>query len=256
MKHRLSPKNKFSLPLQICLLMLFFSAFADAKAQETNPVWDFKVYGGFSIGASSPLSFPQEIRKIDRYAPAFSPRIGVESIYRLNEKWGLAGQIALEHKGFEVKNRVKSLYTEMEMKEEMYVGNFTGKNSTEVSNLYISVPVSATYFFSDNWQAQAGLYISFLASSHFSGSASDGYIRRGSPIGEKTEVDLATFDFSDKQNKTDYGLVVTGERKIFSKVALRGQLAWGLRDLFPSEFTGISFKMYNIYGTVGLCYQL
>lgn len=251
----LSPRKFFKL-LQICLLMLFFSSFTMVKAQETNPVWDFKVYGGFSIGASSPLSFPSEIRKIECYAPGFLPRIGVETVYRLNEKWGIAGQIALEYKGFEVKNRVKSLYTEMEMKEEKYVGNFTGQNSTEINNLYLSLPISTTYFFSDNWQAQAGMYISFLANSHFSGSASDGYIRRGSPIGEKTEVDLATFDFSDKQNKIDYGLVVAGERKIFSKVALRGQLAWGLRTLFPTDFTGISFKMYNIYGTVGLSYQL
>lgn len=245
-------KSRFILPA--CCLML---SFVFAQAQPSPHQWEFKVNAAYNIGGSSPLPLPVEIRKIESFEPAaFSPHLAAEVIYRFDSRWGVSAQLALDYKGFTVKNRVKNLHTEIEMGEEMYIGNFTGKNTSIIKNYYLSIPVLANYRLSERWDVQLGPYFAWLCRPYFQGNASDGYIRQGSPIGEKTIVDKATFDFSDSQNKFDFGLLAAAEWGFYRNLALRGQLAWGLRPLFPSDFTGISFKMYNIYASIGLSYRL
>jgi hypothetical protein len=241
--------------LAVILLVLFSSA--HAKAQDEYSSWIFKINAGYNLGGTSPVSFPVEIRKIEKFSPSgIAPHFALEATRQLNKDWGIAAQIALDHKGFTVCDRVKNLHTEIEMKDDKFTGNFTGKNTTEIRNIYLSLPVMVTCRISDKWTTQSGLYIAYLYNPHFNGHVSDGYIRRGSPIGEKTLVDYASFDFSKEQNKFDYGILLAGERALYSRFALRGQLSWGLNSLFPSGFTGITFKMYNIYGSVGLSYRL
>jgi hypothetical protein len=245
----------FLKPFAVVLLVFLFSA--HVKAQDNDPSWEFKINGGFNLGGSSPASLPVEIRKIEKYSPSWvAPHFALEATRWLNEKWGIATQIALDHKGFTVRDRVKSMHTEIEMQDDKFTGNFTGKNTTEVRNVYLSLPVLAARRISDKWTVQAGVYIAYLYHPHFNGSVSDGYIRKNSPIGEKTLVDHASFDFSKEQNSFDYGLLLAGERILHSHFALRGQLTWGLNSLFPSDFTGITFKMHNIYGSIGLSYRL
>jgi hypothetical protein len=239
------------------VLLFVLLSFTGAKAQDNGSFWEFKINGGYNLGGTSPLSFPVEIRKIEKYSPSWiAPHFALEAARWLNENWGIAAQVALDHKGFTVCDRVKSLHTEIEMQDNKFTGNFTGKNTTEIRNVYLSLPVLAIRRISDKWMVQSGFYIAYLYHPHFNGSVSDGYIRKDSPIGEKTLVDHASFDFSKEQNTFDYGLLLAGERTLHSRFALRGQLSWGLNPLFPSDFTGIAFKMYNIYGSVGLSYRL
>jgi hypothetical protein len=227
------------------------------RAQEKFPCWEFKIFGGFNIGGTSPLPLPEEIRSIDVFTPAWlAPHASLEVIRRLNRKWGIAVQLGLDHKGFTVTDRVKSLHTEIEMNDEVYSGNFTGKNTTRIRNSYITLPVTATYRIDRRWELHAGAYLAYLYGADFKGEASDGYIRQGSPIGEKTIVDRAVFDFSDKQKSFDYGLLLAGEWTFYSRFACRGQIAWGLCPLFPSNFTGVPVNMYNIYGGLGITYRL
>jgi hypothetical protein len=138
----------------------------------------------------------------------------------------------------------------------MYTGSFTGKNTTRIHNCFITLPVAATCRLSERWEVQAGVYIAYLYAAHFKGTASDGYIRQGSPVGEKTIVDRASFDFSDRQRPFDYGPLIACEWSFSRRFAARGQIAWGLTPAFPSNFTGIPYKMYHIYGTLGLSYRL
>jgi hypothetical protein len=236
---------------------LFFAP-TPAEAQNKYPRgWEFKINGGYNLGGTSPLPLPEEIRKIEGYSLLlFAPHVALEAIRPLNEKWGVSLQLTLDHKGFTVRDRVKSLHTEIKINDETYAGNFTGSNLTKIHNVYITLPVSATYRISDLWLVQAGWYVAYLNNADFKGAASDGYIRRGDPTGEKTMVDNALFDFSDKQNKFDYGIQVAAERSFYARFAVRGQIAWGLNSLFPAQFTGMSFPMYNIYGTIGVSYQI
>jgi hypothetical protein len=226
------------------------------QAQKAFPAWEYKINGGINIGGTSPLPLPAEIRTIS-YSPRIPlPHVALEAIYRLNGRWGISAQITLDYKGFKVDDQVKNLYTEIEMSDEMYSGSFTGKNTTRLHNCFITLPVAATCRLGERWEVQGGMYIAWLYSAHFKGTASDGYIRQGSPVGEKTMVDRASFDFSDRQRPFDFGPLVAGEWSFSRRFAARGQIAWGLNPAFPSDFTGIPYKMYHIYGTLGLSYRL
>jgi len=239
------------------ILIFALLCFFQIKAQQNYPCWEYKINGGFNIGGTSPLPLPVEIRKIESYTPSvFAPHVALEAIRWFNPKWGVSAQITLDYKGFKVKDQVKNLHTEIEMGDEKYIGNFTGKNETKINNSYITIPVTANYRFSDKWTAQVGFYLGYLYNSGFKGTASDGYIRRGSPIGEKTIVDNATFDFSDDLKKFDFGLQMAGEWEFHQNFALRGQITWGTTPIFPADFTAVSFDMYNIYGMLGISYRL
>jgi hypothetical protein len=246
-------KMKYSVWAAILLLSFPLCRF---QAQGKQPGWDFRINGGFNIGGTSPLPLPAEIRSVSFSPPALSPHAALEVIRRLNDRWGISAQLTLDYKGFEVEDRAKNLYTEIEMNDEKYTGNFTGKNTTQIHNSFFTLPITATYRINGRWEVQAGMYAGYLYSANFKGYASDGYIRQGSPVGEKTIVDHASFDFSDRQRPFDYGLLVAGEWSFSRRFAARGQIAWGLNPAFPSDFTGIPFKIYHIYGTLGLSYRL
>ncbi|GHV09477.1 membrane protein [Bacteroidia bacterium] len=225
---------------------------------QNDTVWQYKVHAGYNIGGSTPLPLPVEIRKINSFSPAFfSPHVAMEATRKMNENWGITVQIGLDYKGFSVSDEVKNLYTEiyLENNPDPQTGNFTGKNTTTVKNVYLTLPILASYQ-SDKWTTQFGIYTAYLVHADFQGTASDGYIRKGNPTGEKIEVPFASFDFSMEQNRFDYGLLAAEAYKLSPHFAVRGQLAWGLRSLFPSEFSGMPFKMRNIYGTVGISYAL
>jgi hypothetical protein len=239
----------------ILFVLGFFFFPLEGKAQ----LWEYKINAGYSLGGSSPVSFPAEIRKIEEYRPdAWAPHIALEATRWLNEKWGIVAQIAWDHKGFTVRDRVKNMYTEIEIEgnPEPQTGNFTGNNTTKVQNDYLSVPLLATCRFSDGLTGQFGIYVAWLSRSCFKGSVSDGYLRLGSPVGEKIDVPSASFNFSKEQNRFDYGLLLAEEWTLYRNFALRGQLSWGLSSLFPSDFTGISFDMHNIYGMLGVSYRI
>ncbi|MDR1859916.1 MAG: PorT family protein [Bacteroidales bacterium] len=225
-------------------------------APATAQHWDGNILVGYNIGGSTPTPMPAEIRSIN-YAPdLWSPNVGVEVVCWLNDKWGIAMQVACEHKGFAVDSRVKSLYTEIIMNDgSVQSGNFTGENSTRINNTWLTAPLKVVYSASERWSSYAGVYIAYLLRPQFTGAASDGYMRRGAPTGEKVEVVDATFDFSDSQNRFDYGLLLAERWHLNGKMALVGQLSYGLRPLFPDSFSAMPFKMYNIYGTLGLCYK-
>jgi hypothetical protein len=219
--------------------------------------WEIKINAGYNIGGTSPLPLPVEIRKIEKFSPPIlAPHVALEGNRWFNEKWGLSAQLAMDYKGFTVHDQVKNLHTEIEMGDDNYTGNFTGKNTTEIRNTYITLPVMATYRISNKWTTQFGPYIAYLYHPDFKGTASDGYIRQGSPIGEKIDVPEASFDFSREQSRVDYGLLLAGEWKFSTDFALRGQVSWGLKSVFPSNFTGMSFAMYNLYGMIGVSYRI
>jgi hypothetical protein len=220
--------------------------------------WEFKINAGYNIGGTSPLPLPAEIRKIERYAlHGLALHGALETTYWFNKKWGLTTQIASDLKGFTAQDQVVSLWTEMEMDNESYTkGTFTGSNETSIKNTYLTVPALASYRLSDKWYLQAGLYAAWLYNSGFKGNASDGYLRENGPTGEKILVDFARFDFSEQQRLFDWGGMAAAEWNFSSCFFLRGQLAWGFVSIFPSDFTGMPFKMYNVYGTIAISYRL
>lgn len=218
------------------------------------------VHAGLNIGALAPVSLPNTIRKIEGYSPLFSPSIGYEIVYQLKGKWGVGAALKLEYKGMRVKDSVQYFHTIITQQSSSgkseFEGDFTGTNRTRAHNLYLTLPVNAVFQCSEKWRFKLGLYAAYLLAASFDGTVSNGYIRNGNSLGEKVIIDQASFDFAKEERKFDWGLQGGAERKIGKKLAIAANLQWGLQPVFPAEFKGVGFKMYNIFAGLGVSYQL
>lgn len=222
--------------------------------------WEFNVFAGYNLGGTTPLPLPAEIRKINSWGPGFTPTLAFHATKWINPRWGITTGVGIELKGMSIEADVKHWHTNLVVGEGAqtgtFSGSFSGKNKTKMRNGYLTVPALASFRPYDKWTFHFGGYISFLQDAKFEGSASDGYIRNGGPTGDKINVTTATYDFSDEMSKVDAGLTASADWYFTSKMAVKGQLSWGLVPVFPSSFKGISYNMYNIYVMLGLAYKI
>ncbi len=232
------------------------------KAQETGgkgvaqPHISHYFHLAFNTGAATPLSFPGNIRKVQHYSSLFSPVVGYEANLPLKGRWQVYAGLGLSWKGMEVTDSVAYLHTLIKVDSAEIEGDFTGNNKTTCRNIYLNLPLGIAYTAGDNWRLRAGLYLGFLLRPSFSGTVSDGYLRRGNSLGEKITIDEASFNFDDEQRKFDFGIDLAVAKKVYKKFSLSGNLQWGLQPLFPSGFKGVAFNMYNIFFALGVQYRL
>jgi len=223
-------------------------------------IFEHKIVAGFNLGATTPVPLPEEVRAIKGWWPQFTPQLGYNILYRIDEsQWGIGSGIVLNFKGMGIKDKVKYMHTRVVIEEgsgQELEGYFVGKNETTVKMAYITIPLYASFDLNENWSFRAGGYASYLFSSQFNGSVSDGYLRVGTPTGEKVEITKATFNFDNEMRSFDFGLTIGAERRINNKFGVFTNLDWGLRPVFPSSFGVMEFDMYNIYLTLGLTYRL
>lgn len=252
-------KNK-KINYHIIYIIIFLSVPAVLCAQ--NDFWnrfEHKIVAGFNFGATAPLPIPEEVRKIEAWWPQFTPQLGYNILYKVNNRWGIGSGILLNYKGMGVKDKVKYMHTRVVVEDgtdKELEGYFVGKNKTTVKTAYVTIPVYASFRANDNWSFKAGGYVSYLFSGQFKGSVSDGYLRVGDPLGEKVEITKATFDFNDDLRSFEFGLTAGAERKINNRFGVYGNIDWSLTPIFPSKFRAMEFDMYNIYITLGLTYKL
>lgn len=225
----------------------------DNKDKSTR--FEHSAYLGYNIGGLAPLSLPNTIRKINSYAPNTSPSFGYELNYRFQKRWGIAVGIRMDWKGMKVQDSVQYFHTLVSIDNAAIEGDFSGTNTTNVRNIYLAVPIQATFFSSNNWRLKLGIYLAHLIRPSFYGSVSDGYLRKGDSLGEKIIIDYASFNFNENQRTFDFGMAAGAEKLVYKKIAVKADLQWGLQPVFPNSFNGISFNMYNIFGTLGIAYH-
>lgn len=216
---------------------------------------EYEVKAGFSIGGTSPIPLPAEIRAIEGYRPTIAIAIEGNATKWLNNIWGLEVGLRLENKNMKTDARVKNYNLEMIAKDGGHMkGAWTGYVKTDVHNSYLSIPVLASYKINNRWQVKGGLFASYLVDGDFSGSAYDGYLRDQDPTGEKIYVTEATYDFSDDLRRFSWGLQLGGEWKAFKHLNVYADLTCGVNDIFKKDFDTITFAMYPIYLNLGFGY--
>lgn len=219
---------------------------------------DLKVLGGVLIGGISPLPIPSEIREIKGYSPEFNGMIGASFTHWWNTKYGLNLGLRLENKGMKTSAQVKGYQTEIVNGESKVAGFWTGQVDTRIKITYLSLPFSLNYKLAESWIIQCGIYFSYQLTGNFEGEVSHGYLREGTPTGQKIEFkneQYASYNFADNLSRIAYGLQMGIEWKAIDKLHLFSQLTWGLNDIFKSDFKTISFAMYPIYLNIGAAYQ-
>ncbi|NIG56173.1 outer membrane beta-barrel protein [Chitinophaga sp. Cy-1792] len=245
----------------IALMLLL--AFGQVQAQDSTnfrPHFEHRIDAGFNFGATTPVGIPATIRSIDAFWPEFCPALGYELSYMLHPKWGVSLGVKLDYKGMGTKDHVQYFPTIITVQDGSSTGTFegifTGQNKTTIKNTYFTVPFGAVFHPNINWRFTLGGYVAWKFSSNFYGDVSNGYIRNGGPTGEKILVDHATFDFSNEVRNFDAGLNGSVERRVGKRLSVMGDLSWGLRPIFSSDFKGLDFPLYNIYLMLGVSYRI
>lgn len=259
-------KKQILQTLGILLLGIgtIFPAAAQKESLQTPPKkfrqWESKVFLGYNLGGTTPLPLPAEIRSINSWKPGFGGTLAFHISRWFSPEWGITTGLAIDIKGMKIDADVKYMHTSLVVGEGdntgRFTGTFSGKNHTTVRNGYLTIPVMAAFRPFQSWTFRLGGYIASQRDAKFEGTASDGYIRNGGPTGDRINVEKASFDFSDKVRKVDAGIIASADWFFTDKLAVTGQLSWGLVPLFPSNFEGISYKMYNVYFMLGLGYKL
>lgn len=244
------------------IVVLSISLFSSSLVFGQNRFVDrleHKIVAGFNLGVTPPHSLPAQVRSVDAWWPQFAPQLGYSILYKTTEQWGIGSGIMLNYKGMGVKDKVKYMYTRVVIDKEdrgELEGYFVGKNETRVKTAYVTIPLYASFRPHEKWTFRAGGYASYLFSGQFKGTVSDGYLRVNTPLGEKIEIDEASFDFNDDIRSFDFGLTFGTERKINERFGVYANFDWGLTPFFPSNFKVMEFNIYNIYLTLGMTYRL
>ena len=222
--------------------------------------WELEVRAGVNIGGASPLSLPQEIRKIDSYSPRLNATLeGVATKWFGPEmKWGVSAGLKFEEKGMITGAKTKAYHMEIINDGSKTSGYWTGYVKTHYNSTFLSIPIMANYRINNAWKIRAGIFTSFRLDGEFAGKVSDGYLREGDPTGEKVSFDndkVATYDFSSNLNHFNWGAQIGGSWNMFRHFTLNADLTWGFKDIFESSFKTISFNMYPIYMNIGFGYK-
>jgi hypothetical protein len=215
---------------------------------------EYRIKAGLSVGAATPLPIPAEIVEIKSFGPRMNLSIEAEVIKTFTEHWALSFGLRLETKGMTTDAKVKGYKMRMVADGSEIDGVWTGMEQTKLNNSYITLPVLAAYKVNKRWETKAGMYVSYMMNGDFSGAVYDGYLREGSPIGEKIEIDRATYDFSDNLNKFNYGVQLGCDWRAFPHLTTGIDLTWGLNNIFKKDFDVINFNMYPIYVKINFGY--
>jgi hypothetical protein len=237
-----------------CIFTLFVMS-NYSQNNETKRV-NFSVIAGYNIGATTPVPIPAEVREVISYQSQFNPQLGVNVNYKLNRHYGIASGLAIERKSMNVSSRVKYMLTNIEIDNDFVTGYFVGENTTNSDNVYLTMPVYGNFAFSERWNFKLGVYTAMALSTKFKGSVSDGYIRIDTPLGQKQEIDKATFDFSKDAQDYDFGLSVKGEYKTKKSLGIFSSVGWGLIPYFKNGASPTNLAMRNFFGTIGIMYRI
>lgn len=222
---------------------------------------DYQVRAQFSIGGTTPLGIPREIRKIESYNPTLQLGLEANATKWITEdhKWGVRLGVRFEGKGMSTKAQVQAYKTEVIGDGgERVMGYFTGHVKTTVKNTYITFPISAVYQINQKWNVYGGAYFSGLIDKKFDGYVSDGYLRQNTPTGEKMVFEgdnTAPYDFSKEINRFQWGTQVGGEWKMNNHFKLFADMTYGFNGVLDKDFEAISFSMHNIYLNLGFGYK-
>jgi hypothetical protein len=133
-------------------------------------------------------------------------------------------------------------------------GVWTGGVITRVDNSYLTLPVLAVWKPSKRWGVKLGPYVSYLLEGEFSGSAYNGYLREGSPVGDKIEIDRAIYNFSSDLRSWNWGAQLGGEWRAFPHLIAELDLTWGINSIFQKDFEVITYSMYPLYTSLSFAY--
>ncbi len=211
---------------------------------------EFRLKAGIAVGGVSPLPIPLNIQEVQGYSPGINLSIEAEFVQDFNGSVGYSTGLRVETKGMTTNARVAGYSMSMSDGGQEVSGVWWGMVETQVSNNYLTVPVLLLWKPSPRWDVKIGPYGSFVIGRQFTGSVYDGYLREGSPVGEKVVFEggrRAYYDFSKNLSRWDWGAQLAADWRAFPHLLVGMDLTWGLKDVFEKDFRTVAFNMYPIF---------
>lgn len=250
-------KNNRHLLLLTAALM-FFSNPSAARMNFREDV-NFDVRIGLNEGAVTPVPLPVEIRRLTSYDILFEPTLDAGARYDFSGNFGVRAGLRLEIKdmvgGADVKNY--SMVITGDDGNEIS-GYWTGIVDTDVRGLMLTIPIDASFKVSDRVRLTAGPYVSFVLNRKFAGQVYDGYLREGSPVGDKIafyDGAYSDYDFTQHMRKTQVGVAAGIDCDVATSFLFSAALRWGLNGVFKDSFETITFPMFPVYLNIGFGYK-
>ncbi len=245
--------------IAIAIAAVMVSATAVAQQDSESGI---KIRGrvGYSLGATTPMGIPEEVREIKSYNPKANISVGVDIQKNLSSRWGVMAGVHFENKGMKADVDIKAYdMKELRQGDQTLAGYFTGGVVIDVTQWMLTIPVMASFDFR-KVQVHAGPYLSVLVNHDFSGYAYDGYLRQDTPTGAKVEMghqpeDRGNYDLSENLRDQQFGIMAGADWQFARHLGAYIDLSWGLTGIFKSDFKTIEQTLYPIFGTIGVCYK-
>lgn len=150
------------------------------------------VRAGYTVGGTTPLPLPSEIRSINTFSPKGGATVGVDVYKMFGKRWGASVGWHFFYEGFHTSADVKNYKMSLTMDGNTMSGYFTGTDITNTDMWGMTMPILATFRMSPRWNLSFGPYLSTYFKRNFSGEVYDnenhlGYLRVDDPTGEKGE---------------------------------------------------------------------
>ena len=221
------------------------------------------VRAGYTIGGTTPIPLPNEIRRIVEFAPKGGATVGMDVYKMFSKRWGVVMGTHLFYEGFHTSADVKNYGMSLTQEGNTMSGYFTGRDVTDTDMWGITLPVMGTFAISPRWNVSVGPYFSAYFKKRFSGEVFDnregiGYLRVDTPTGEKvnmTRENPANYNFKDDMKNWNVGFEFTFDWKAMKHMNVFASLDWGVTSVFDEDFQALQFRMYPIYATLGVAYR-
>ena len=250
-------KRKATLTLALAAITMSAGAFSLSLPDSIQ----YSVKLGYNIGGTAPLGIPATIRKMNNYKMMSNFSLAFDMQKQIKGRWGVMTGIKLENKGMEVDATVKNYHMAMVKGGSKLTGYYTGNTVIKAEEWMLTMPVQATFTPAKNVLVRLGPYVSYVTSRDFNGYVYSGYLRENKPTGPKiimgdSEEEGATFDFGEDMRHWQFGIDAGVDWYVYKRWGVYADISWGFTQIFKKDFNTIEQKLYPIYGTVGITYNL
>lgn len=221
---------------------------------------DYDARLSYSLGGTAPVGMPASIRSLSKYTLKANFGIMGTAHYAFTPHWGLQVGLRIGLEGMKSDARVKNYHMAMVRGGESVEGMFTGHVVTNADMWMLSVPVQAACQLG-RFRLRLGPCVSWMLSGSFDGQAYDGYIRLGTPVGNKVEIGSdegtrGTYDFSDDLRHFYIAMTGGADYRISERWGMAVDVNWGLNGIFHSRFNTIEQTLFPIYGALSATFRL
>lgn len=210
---------------------------------------------GVDLGGAVPFPF-SDIPDGAGGTPAPYPYLGLGAEYPIKGNWKIAAEVNYRVISFTSDARVIS--------QAYYPGDgsvlyFSGDTYTDVELRQVEFPLVGIYQLRESRAILFGAYYSIILEGTFITEARNGVSNADKNITDNAilpglfETD---YQFSDKIDNYDIGILVGYRYKLGEKMNLYGRIQVGFKSIFKPDFENIDYEMYQVRLNLGASYRI